>query len=81
MYNIDMGWCFAKVNGKLAEVYFTKVKGITMFHGHSYVNETDYNLKKELVWIKKDTKKFNLLYKKSVYKDKNSDRNFKTISF
>ena len=43
-----MGWCFALVNNKLAEVYFERKKnGKVFFYGHCYVKESDYTTKKK----------------------------------
>ncbi|MBI2631038.1 hypothetical protein HYW73_02380 [Candidatus Nomurabacteria bacterium] len=49
------GWCFAIVNGKLAEIYFKKNHGIW---AHCYEKESSYKTKQEKKWIKADTRKF-----------------------
>lgn len=62
------GWCFAIVNGKLAEIYFRKNYGIW---AHCYEKAFSYKTKKEKKWIKSDTKKFRFSYKKGYYYDFN----------
>ena len=62
-----MNWCFAKVNSKLAEIYFEKKRGKTKFLGHCYVKKSEYKTKRELAWIEEDTKKVKLDYKNKKY--------------
>ena len=70
MYNyFNMNWCFAIVNGRFAEIFFAKKRGKSNFLGHAYVNKNEYKTKKEKEWIEKDTNKFKLFYRNSVYKD------------
>ena len=64
-----MGWCFAIVNGKLAEIFFERKKGKLLFLGHAYISESEYKTKKEKQWIKSDTKKYNFNYRKDKYYD------------
>jgi hypothetical protein len=52
-------WCFAKINGKLAEIYFEKKGGKNKIYAHRFVDEKDYKTKTEKKWIEEDTKKFN----------------------
>lgn len=73
------GWCFALVNGKLAEIYHEKVKGETKFLGHCYVLESEYKTKKEKTWIRHDTSKFQFSYRKNKYRDKNTNKIFTVI--
>lgn len=63
----SMGWCFALINGKLAEIFFDQKKNERIFFGHAYVKESDYKSKREKVWIEKDTKKCQFSYKKGIY--------------
>jgi len=63
-----MGWCFAIINNKLAEIYFDDAKGEPKIRGHCYVKKRDYETKKERRWIKDDTAKFRFAYKKSKYR-------------
>lgn len=64
-------WCFAKVNGKLAEIYFEKKRGKNEIYGHCYVKKSDYETEEEQKWIEEDTKKFNFVYKNNKYIDLN----------
>ena len=50
----NSGWCFAVVNGRLAEIYFDKKYGI---YGHCYVKRNEFN-KKEQKIINLDIKKY-----------------------
>ena len=40
------------------------------FLGHCYVKESEYTLKEEKEWIKKDTEKVKLIYRKGKYRNK-----------
>ena len=64
-----MGWCFAIVNGRLAEVFFEKKRKHISILGHAYVARNKYKTKKEVRWIEKDTSKFRFVYRKGAYKD------------
>ena len=70
MYNQTMSWCFAIVNGKLAEIFFERKKGKLKFLGHCYVKKSEHKTIQELKWIKKDSEKFNFNYRNGKYKDK-----------
>ncbi|MBI2591726.1 MAG: hypothetical protein HYW34_03560 [Candidatus Brennerbacteria bacterium] len=61
------GWCFAIVNGRLAEIYFQKKYGA---YGHCYVKRKKYRSKKEQKMIDADIKKFQFIYRKGYYIDK-----------
>ncbi len=64
-----MGWSFASINGRLAEIYFKEVKGkIPKIWGHCYVDKKSYKTKQEQVWIRVDTKRYRIVYKKGLYK-------------
>ncbi len=63
-----MDWCFAIINGKLAEVYFEKKKNIK-FLGHCFVKKSEFLTKREQQQIKVDTKKVRLTYKDEKYAD------------
>ena len=67
-----MSWCFAIVNGRLAEIFFEKKGNKLKFLGHCYVKKEEYKTQKELRWIDEDTKKFKLIYRKSKYKPINN---------
>lgn len=63
-----MGWSFAIVNNKLAEIYFDKnKKSRAKIRGHCYVKKEEYKTKQEQKWIIKDTKKIRLKYQKRKY--------------
>ena len=68
-----MSWCFAIINNKLAEIYFEKNKSGIKFLGHCYVKESEYILKEEKQWIKKDIAKVQLVYRKGNYRHKLAD--------
>lgn len=61
-------WSFAKVNNKLAEIYFEESKSGPKITGHCYVKASEYNSKKEKHWIETDTKKFQFIYRDGHYK-------------
>jgi len=63
-----MSWCFAIINGKLAELYFEKTKNSLKFKGHCYVKKEEFKTKQEQKWIQKDTEKFIFSYRKKKYK-------------
>ncbi|MEK7134503.1 MAG: hypothetical protein AAB819_02155 [Patescibacteria group bacterium] len=60
-----MSWQFALVNGKLAEVFFEHKKIL----GFCYVKASQYKTKKERAWIKSDTQKLHLSYRKKIFRD------------
>lgn len=64
-----MFWCFAKVNGKLAEIYFEpRKKGEPKILGHCYVKKEGYKTKKEQKYIEEDITKARLSYRQGNYK-------------
>lgn len=63
-----MSWRFGIVNSRLAEVYFERKSNRIVFKGHCYVEESEYKTKREKKWIKEDTKKLKLIYRKKKYK-------------
>lgn len=62
-------WCFAKVNNRLAEIYFEERKAGPKIIGHCYVSAKDYKTKKEQAWIKADTAKFKFVYRDRKYRN------------
>lgn len=60
-------WCFAIVNGRLAEIFYDDKKRI---NGHCYVNRKDYKTKKEQKWIEQDTKKLRFVWRNKQYRQK-----------
>lgn len=67
-----MHWCFAKVNNKLAEVYFEKKGKKLKILGHAYVKSEEFKTKKEQKWIEEDTSKFKFIFRNSEYKGLNN---------
>ncbi len=74
-----MNWCFATVNGRLAEIFFEKKRNSASLMGHTYVKKGNYKTKYEKIWIEKDSNKFKLTYKKGIYKDLTSGKNFQCV--
>lgn len=62
-----MFWCFAKVNRRLAEIYFDKKKEKTKIFGHCYVKKEKYKTKREQRWIEQDSTQFQFVYKNGEY--------------
>lgn len=60
-------WCFGKVNGKFAEVWFENRRGKSIPYAHCFVDESDYKTKQERKWIEQDIKRVNLSFKKNTY--------------
>lgn len=60
------GWCFAVVNGRLAEIHFMKKYGIW---GHGYVKREEFN-KREQKMINSDIKRCQFTYRNNSYFDK-----------
>lgn len=68
-----MGWAFATINGRLAEIFFdneTKIKkgALKKIQGHCYVKMSEYKTKKEKRWIKEDTKRNRFSYRNKKYR-------------
>ncbi|MBI2611828.1 hypothetical protein HYW54_03730 [Candidatus Gottesmanbacteria bacterium] len=61
-------WSFALVNGRLAEIYFDKIRGKIKIRGHCYVKREEFTTKEEQKWIEHDTAKAKLTYLKGKYK-------------
>jgi len=62
----DTGWCFAVVNGRLAEIYFDKKSGV---NAHCYVKREEFS-KREQKMIDTDIKKHKFSYRKKIYSRK-----------
>jgi len=60
-----MSWCFAIVNGRLAEIFFDKKKKNGIW-GHCYVKREKYS-KAEQKMIDSDIKKCKFTYRKGNY--------------
>ncbi len=67
---MNMNWCFAKINGRLAELFFEKNGNEPKVIGHAYVSVTKYTAKRELKLVEKDTAHYQLSYRNKVYRDK-----------
>jgi hypothetical protein len=63
-------WCFAKVNGKLAEIYFEEKRGKNEIYAHCFVDKKNYKTKTEKKWIEEDLKRVNLSFKNKKYTNK-----------
>lgn len=74
------GWCFAKVNNKLAEIFFERRRGKLIFFGHCYVKRADYKTRRDQKWINSDIKKYDFIYKNKEYADRKTGEKFKLIS-
>ena len=59
----ESGWNFAKVNGKLAEVFFKRRGKVIVFQAFCYVKKSEYRTKKEQNWIMLDTENVNLKWR------------------
>lgn len=72
-----MGWCFAIVNGRLAEIYFNETRKGPNFQGHSYVEISEYETEREQKWIEIDTVKHRFVYRNKEYKGVLDNKIFK----
>lgn len=61
-------WSFALINGRLADIYFEKGKGLAGISGHGYVKREWYKTKHEKKMIAADIKKYNLTYRHEKYR-------------
>ncbi len=62
----NSGWCFAIMNGRLAEIHFEKGFGIW---AHAYVRREEFS-KREQKMIDEDIKKCVFSYRKGSYYDR-----------
>ena len=65
-----MGWCFATINGRLAEIFFEEKRDKPFINAHCYGKESEYPTKKEQQWIKRDTTRFQFKYRNKIYTNK-----------
>jgi hypothetical protein len=67
-----MNWCFATVNGRLAEIFFERKENEKepKIIGHSYVSASEYKTKKDQKLVEKDTKRYQFSYRNKIYRDK-----------
>lgn len=71
-YTKYMGWSFARINGRLAEIFFDREEDETepKIIGHCYVSASEYKTKREQKWIEKDTERYQFSYLNKIYRDK-----------
>ena len=73
--NVGLGhWCFAIVNGKLAEIYFEIKKEKPVINSHCYVKREEFKTKHEQKMIDDDTKKYHFTWQKGIYKNKSTNK-------
>lgn len=77
---MDCSWSFAKVNNKLAEIFFERRKRRLIFYGHCYVKRSDYKTKNEEKWIDSDIQKHDFIFRNSEYIDRKTGEKFKLVS-
>lgn len=63
----ESAWCFALINGRLAEIYFIVGGGVKGIYAHCYVKRSEFN-KRENREIDRDIKKHRLVYRNKKYK-------------
>lgn len=66
-----MSWCFATVNGRLAEIYFNSKKEIL---GYCYVEQNEYKTKREKQWIKEDMAHCRFSFRKGIYRNQRTGK-------
>jgi len=75
-----MGWCFAIVNNRLAEIYFERVRNHEPeIWAHCYVKRADFKTKTEQKEIAKDTEHLKIVYRNKRYY-RRTDKGLKLIS-
>ena len=70
-----MGWCFAIVNRRLAEIYFDEKRGKIKIRGHCYVSRKEYKTGREWKWIDADTQRHRFTYRNKKYLRKSDTLN------
>lgn len=67
-----MSWCFAMINGRLAELFFDREddEKEPKILGHCYVSASEYKTRREQLMIGKDTKRYQFSYRNKKYRDK-----------
>jgi len=72
---MDTGWCFAKINGRLAEIYFEEGKKLPLvFNAHCYIEKSEFKTKRELQQIERDIARNDLIFRKNEYKDRKTGK-------
>lgn len=70
-----MAWCFALVNGRLAEIYFKEGKGRPKIWAHCYIKKEDFKTKREQKQIASDTRRVKVVYRNKQYRLKPNSKN------
>jgi hypothetical protein len=76
-----MGWSFAIVNGRLAEIYFERKNNKLVMNGHRYVKAGEFTTKKEREHIRKDTAEYRFSFRNKWYRDMNNGRRIPLVPF
>lgn len=77
-----MGWSFAMVNNRLAEIYFDHQKnGDPIMHAHCYVKKSEFKTKLERRHIEIDTKRYRFTYRNKKYFDQIRKKVFESVPF
>ena len=72
----NSGWCFATMNGRLAEISFDSKYGV---YAHCYVKRGEFN-KREQKMIDSDIKKYQFTFRNGYYFDKKQGTKQKVVS-
>ncbi len=78
-----MSWCFAILNGRLAEIFFERKENEKepKIMGHCYVSASEYKTKREQKMIEKDTKRYHFSCRNKIYRDKIRKKVLQRIPF
>jgi len=77
-----MGWSFAMVNNRLAEIYFDhKKNGDPIMHAHCYVRKSGFKTKREQHHIETDTKRYRFTYRNKKYFDQIRKKVLRPVPF
>ena len=81
-YTVRMGWSFAMVNNRLAEIYFDhKKNGDPIMHAHCYVKKVDFKTERDQRHIEIDTKRYRFTYRNKKYFDQIRKKVFEPVPF
>lgn len=78
-----MSWCFAIINGRLAELFFDREEDEKepKILGHCYVSKSEYKTKREQRMIEKDTERYRFSYRNKKYRDTFTKKSFRLRPF
>lgn len=76
---MESGWCFAKVNDRLAEIFFERKGKKLRFYGHCYADKLEYKTKRDKKWINSDIKKYDFIYRNGEYTDRKTGRKIRLV--